>query len=244
MNGPDDYRYQAEARGLKTDDDVMRLVRQMRPVYERLLTSWLPRHHDAAIYEVACGPGVMLRFLRDQGFVNVKGSDSSEYQVTLARASGFPVTLADSLRELKGHADGTWDCLLGIDFLEHLPKERVTPFIAECFRTLKPGGSLILRTPNGDSPLVGRHLFNDISHQWAFTTIALRSLLIHGGFAPPAFADEAAAAIERQRWIKVPFMKASQAALRWLIRSATRETVAFLSPSLFVCAEKPRPTHD
>jgi len=241
MNGQDDYRDQAVARGLRTDADVDRLARLQWPVYERLLAPWLPRHHDAAIYEVACGPGVMLRFLRDQGFVNVNGSDSSEYQVTLARASGFPVTLADSFQELKGHADGTWDCLIGIDFLEHLPKESLPPFVAECHRTLKVGGCLILRLPNGDSPLVGRNLFNDLTHHWAFTTIALRSLLESRGFEAPLFADEALASIERQRWLKVPLMKVAQATLRSLIRAATRETVAYLSPNLFACATKAPP---
>ncbi len=244
MTTKDDYRSQAKARGLETADDADQLARHMRPVYDRLLTPWLPPSRNATIHEVACGPGIMLRYLRMRGYCRIEGSDSSEYQIALARASGVPVKLTDSIQELANHDVNMWDCLIAIDFIEHLPKDRIPLFIMECHRTLKPGGCLILRLPNGDSPLVGRHLFNDITHHWTFTTVALRTLLVNGGFDMPVFADEAIASIEQYRWLKVPLMKASQAVWRGLIRAATRETVKYFSPSLYVCARKPSALHD
>jgi len=164
------------------------------------------------------------------------GSDLSPCQVTLAKAAGLPVTLSDSLQELRRQADGTWDCVIGIDFIEHLSKDEFVGFLTECHRTLKPGGSLILRSPNGDSPLVGLHLFNDITHRWAYTTHAMRALLQMAGFDTVVFADEALSAIQRQRWLKVPLARLGQMVLRLAIRSATREQITYLSPSLFVGA--------
>jgi 2-polyprenyl-3-methyl-5-hydroxy-6-metoxy-1,4-benzoquinol methylase len=232
------YTYQASARGLNTSADVEALTTRMAPTYRRLLTPWLPSRRDALIYEVACGPGIMLRYLRRQGYTQASGSDSAECQTDLARAAGLAVVRADSIAELKRHPLDRWDCLIAIDFIEHLPKDGLIEFLAECQRTLKPGGCLILRAPNGDSPLVGRNLFNDITHVWAYTSIATRALLEMAGFQRVEFAEESLAGLQRHRWLKVPLMQLAQAILRRLIRAATREDVRWLHPSIYVCAWK------
>jgi SAM-dependent methyltransferase len=238
MSGSNYYEYQAQARGLLTASSVDSLAKDVAPVYRRLLSKWLPEMGDAAIYEVACGPGIMLRHLRAEGYTNLAGSDFSPCQIDLAREAGLPVTLADSLSQLKLCPPASWDCLIAIDFIEHLPKETLVDFLAESYRTLKPGGRLILRAPNGDSPFCGRNLFNDITHIWAYTSIAARALLQMAGFRHVEFADESLASIREQRWLKVPLMKFSQTALRALIRMATREQIQWLSPSIFICASK------
>lgn len=238
MNGAAYYAYQATARGLRTSADVEALTNFMASTYRRLLSGWLPTDRSAAIYEVACGPGVMLRYLKGAGYTNVSGSDSSAEQIELARSAGLAVLQADSLQELETHEENRWDCLIAIDFIEHLPKDMLIRFLALGQRKLKPGGCLILRAPNGDSPLVGRNLFNDITHFWAYTSIATRALLGMAGFMRVELADESVAALERQRWLKVPLMKVSQRLLRLLLRAATRENVEYLSPSIYVAAWK------
>ncbi len=238
MPGDAYYSYQATARGLNSPADVEALTDRMSAIYDRVLAGWLPLDRKASIYEVACGPGIMLRYLRRQGFTRLEGSDLSECQVALARAAGLPVAQADSLAELRRHPAGTWDCLIAIDFIEHVPKDVLIGFLTECHRTLNPGGCLILRAPNGDSPFVGRNLFNDITHYWAYTSIATRALLMMAGFERVEFADEALALVERHRWLKVPLMKLVQAAVRFAIRLATREHLAFLSSSYYVAAWK------
>src|SRR6185503_8767911 len=98
---------------------------------------------------------------------------------------------------------------------------------------LAPGGSLILRLPNGDSPFVGRNLFNDITHVWTYTPNCLNSLAEMHGFSRTEFMDESATAIRDQRWLKVPLAKLSAAILRALIQAATREKITHLSPNLW-----------
>jgi 2-polyprenyl-3-methyl-5-hydroxy-6-metoxy-1,4-benzoquinol methylase len=238
MNAETYYAHQARARGLTSSEDVELLVREMTPVYQRLLTPWLPRDPAAAIYEAGCGPGVMLRYLRQAGYRNVTGSDSSQCQIDLARDAGLPVRLADSLAELKEGRESSWDRVIAIDFIEHLSRDDFIEFLRQTHRALKPGGALILRGPNGDSPFVGRNYFNDITHVWACTTVALRALLGLAGYQRVEFADETIASIRRHRWLKVPLARLSRGLLRGLIRAATREDIPFLAPSLFVAAWK------
>ena len=54
------YQHQTRARGLLCEADVKRLVDLMTPVYEQTILNWLPSQKNAAIYEAACGPGIML----------------------------------------------------------------------------------------------------------------------------------------------------------------------------------------
>jgi 2-polyprenyl-3-methyl-5-hydroxy-6-metoxy-1,4-benzoquinol methylase len=238
MNAASYYDYQATARGLISATDVEVLTRLMSPIYGRLLRPWLPMDRDARIYEVACGPGIFLRFLKAEGYRNVVGSDSSPAQIALAQSSGASIVLGDSLQELKKQAADSFETIIGIDFIEHLPKDIFVEFLFECHRTLKPGGCLIMRAPNGDSPFVGRNLFNDITHYWAYTTIATQALLQMAGFKRVEFVDESLASIQHARWIKVPLMKISQVVLRLLIRSASREDVKYLSSSIYIAAWK------
>jgi SAM-dependent methyltransferase len=232
------YQYQASARGLMGADDVKRTLADMRGIYDRLLAPQLPPDRQSRIYEVACGPGLVLLYLKELGYPNISGSDNSACQTSLAQALGLPVVTADSLTELRSQRQKSLDCIIAIDFIEHLPKEILMDFLALAHDCLKPGGKLILRAPNGDSPFVGRNLFNDITHFWAYTTVATRALLSLAGFRQVIFAEESQAAIQNHRWIKIPLMSLSQKFLRFAIRSATREQVEFLSPNIFVFAEK------
>lgn len=237
MNASEEYyRYQAVARGLLSTKAVDELTGTMAVAYGGLLPRWLPADKQAEIYEVACGPGIMLRYLRSLGYTRLSGSDSAPSQIELAQAAGLSVKYGDSLSELKGHSAERWDCLIAIDFIEHLPKDALVEFLFECRRTLKRKGCLIMRAPNGDSPLVGRNVFNDITHYWAYTTIATEALLKMTGFKRVEFADESLASIQKHRWIKAPLMKCSQFLLRALIRAATREDIRYWNPSVYIAA--------
>lgn len=238
MDAGEYYTYQAKARSLFSVNDVDRLAALKSPLYDRVLLKYLPASKSAQIYEVACGPGIFLKWLRQHGYENVFGSDSSKAQIDLAQQGKLPAILADSLKELSAMPDNSQDCIVGLDFYEHLPKEIMLDFFASAQRVLRPNGTLILRGPNGDSPLIGRSLFNDITHHWALTSVAFRAVLQMLGFHHICFEDDALASIERNRPLKLPVAWLSQIILKFLLRSATREDIKCLSASFFVIASK------
>jgi 2-polyprenyl-3-methyl-5-hydroxy-6-metoxy-1,4-benzoquinol methylase len=232
------YTYQAEARGLHSVVDVMKVVAQNSLLYDKIVLPWLPINHDAPIYEAACGPGIFLHWLALRGYNNAIGSDSSEPQIALATAGKLQVSLSDSIADLQTYSAGSFDCLVGLDFYEHLPKEILLDFLYEAKRVLRPGGRLILRGPNGDSPVLGRALYNDITHQWALTITAFNAILTMVGFTRTEFRDDTLAAIQSNRWLKVPVAWIAQHTFRTLIRLATRENIKCLSASMFLCSWK------
>lgn len=232
------YAHQDKARRVMKPEDAERLCNEMRGFWLNILQGILPRDKSAKVYEAGCGPGAFLLFLKNLGYTNIEGSDFSEKQVEIARANGLNVKLADSVSDIESRGAGTIDCIFAIDFIEHLEREKAMQFLSACANALKNDGLLVLRMPNGDSPFVGRNLFNDITHQWAYTTVSMRALLEIAGFSKVEFRDETEAAVKCLRIIKIPLIRLTQWIVKVMIRMATREQIQYLSPSIFVFAKK------
>lgn len=234
----DYYQYQAAARGVHGLPDVIRGAEGRVHVWDRIVMPWLPVDRSQPVAELACGHGSFLWWLKERGFTRVAGVDSSAEQVRLARLTGVEAGQADALDWLRRQPDASQRALVGIDFIEHIAKDDLMVLLHEGRRVLAGGGRLILRYPNGDSPLVGMNLFNDITHVWTYTANCMDSLARMHGFAQTAFADEGEMAIRDHRWLKVPLCRASKAALGFLFRAAAREKVTLWSPNLWACLEK------
>ena len=233
MSHLDYYQYQAEARGIRTLDDVHRCAREKSHVYDRIVQPWLPVDKGQAIGELACGHGSFLHWLKTRGYAQVHGVDSSPEQIQFARQVGAEVDKDDVNNWLTRQPRTHFAALVGIDLVEHLPKDSFMELLRSAHGALAKGGSLVLRLPNGDSPFVGINLFNDITHVWTYTPNCLNSLAQMQGFSRTEFEDEGAAAIRDARWLKVPLAKASAAILRTLVRFSTRERIKYLSPNLW-----------
>lgn len=238
MSHFDYYQFQAQARGVKNLADVELVARQKAYVYDRIVLPWLPSNKEALINELACGHGSFLWWLKNKGFSRISGIDSSADQIQLARQVGVKVYESDVNQWLGQQAPESQHVLLGIDLAEHLSKDSFVELLRLAHKTLVPGGCLILRLPNGDSPLVGRNLFNDITHVWTYTPNCLQSLAAMTGYSSTDFVDESSAAIRDHRWIKVPLSRLATALLRILFWAATREQIDSWSPHLWVRLQK------
>lgn len=150
--------------------------------YGSYLAGWVPEDRGAAIADVACGPGWLLRFFTRRGYGNVAGVDASAEQVALARRHVPDVECGDVADFLEKRR-GALDLVTGIDIIEHLTKDEALAFLDACHSALRPGGRLVLQTPNGESPFVGSVRYGDFTHETCFTPALLRQLLELAGFA-------------------------------------------------------------
>ena len=224
------YDYQVQARGILSADDVHRDAASKAYLYDRLLLPRLPKDRASRVVELACGHGALLHWAVSHGFQQVLGLDSSPPQIAAARAAGVSVEQADVLDWLEGQPAASVAALVAIDLIEHLPKDDFMGLLAEAARVLQPGGMLILRYPNGDSPLVGLNLFNDITHVWTYTSNCVATLARMHGFARADFADEGWRVARDHRWLKVPLGWLGERLLSGVLRVVTRETVTRFSP--------------
>ena len=145
------------------------------------LREWLPADKNARIVDLACGGGKLLYFFRRMGYTNITGVDISPSQVKLARQVTPDVDEANVLEWLEAHP-ASFDLITGFDIVEHFHKDEVLRFLDACYAALKPGGRLILQTPNAESPWGTVHRYNDFTHEVGFNPNALSRILSLVGF--------------------------------------------------------------
>lgn len=104
---------------------------------------WLPYIAGGTVIEVGFGNGQAMALLRDAGW-NVRGCEFDEACVRSARAMGIDAVRGEFTEHL--FAEESVDAVVASHTIEHVPDPR--RFFEEARRVLRPGGRLVLRTPN------------------------------------------------------------------------------------------------
>ena len=102
------------------------------------------------VLELACGRGEFLDVLRDAG-IRGCGVDLDEGMVAAAVARGHEVELGDALAYLAESEAGSYGGVFAAHFVEHLQPDDVLALCRSARRALRPGGRLVLVTPNAAS---------------------------------------------------------------------------------------------
>lgn len=126
-----------------------RAVRRYREVVTRRLRKaeqLLGHRAGMKLLDVGCSSGALLAIAKDMGF-EVRGVEPAHEAAQTAIRAGFQVHegyLSDAR-----YSDDQFDIITLFEIVEHLrdPIE----LVAECARILKPGGILVVNTPNAHS---------------------------------------------------------------------------------------------
>ncbi|MBM4257543.1 MAG: class I SAM-dependent methyltransferase [Deltaproteobacteria bacterium] len=95
-----------------------------------------------ALLDVSCKEGDVLQAVAPLGFT-VRGTN---YEPTGPSQNGTPIDYGVDLLKPLPYSDASFDVVLLVEVIEHLENHRIP--IGELARILKPGGVLILTTPN------------------------------------------------------------------------------------------------
>ena len=107
----------------------------------------------AKLLDIGCGSGQALVRMRAIGW-EVEGVDFDSLAVEVAQLKGIPAHLGDLRAQV--YQDSYFDAIYMGHVLEHVYDP--VGLLRECYRVLKPGGTLVVLTPNTDS--WGHKLFN------------------------------------------------------------------------------------
>ncbi len=134
------------------------------------------------LLDIGCGGGKWLAKMRGLGW-EVRGVDFDAEAVAVAAHRGLGVDHGSL--EAVGYPGGSFDAITLNHVIEHLPDPVST--IEECRRLLKPGGHLVMVTPNSAS--LGHRLFKGVwrgleppRHLHLFCLDSMRAGLKRAGF--------------------------------------------------------------
>ena len=131
--------------------------------------------------DLGCGPGYILGYLKHLGFQHASGIDLSDEQVEIGRSLGHDCFVADAFEYLGANVC-SFDVIIAFDFVEHFTKEELPDLLKAIHRSLRPGGRLLLQTPNGSGLFTGHIVYGDLSHSTIFTPGSLQQILSLCGY--------------------------------------------------------------
>lgn len=152
------------------------------------------RFDGARVVDVGCGPGHLLDHLLERG-ARCSGVEVAETLVAEANArlEGRPCFEGVSQGSVDHLPlpDGIADVACSLEVAEHLLDDQLDAHVAEMRRILRPGGHLVLTTPNRED-LRAEHalcpdcgaVFHRIQHVRAWTAESLTAVAGRAGFEP------------------------------------------------------------
>jgi len=99
---------------------------------------------NGAVLDIGTSTGTNLRMLRELGFHNVQGLDSSEEAVRYCAAKGFDAVRRGDVCDMPFSSD-SFDLVLATDVIEHVEDD--VQAIREIARIMKPRGASLISVP-------------------------------------------------------------------------------------------------
>jgi 2-polyprenyl-3-methyl-5-hydroxy-6-metoxy-1,4-benzoquinol methylase len=100
---------------------------------------------SGSFLDIGAAQGDLLLYMQNLGW-RVSGIDLNEENVRICKSNGLEVDLCDLSITSIPHTDRSVDLIFAGEIIEHLVD--TDKFIIDIFRCLRPGGQLVLTTPN------------------------------------------------------------------------------------------------
>lgn len=135
------------------------------------------------VLDIGCGRGEILELLRQAG-VEARGVELDAELAADAVARGLDVEVGDGLHVLAAAPDGSLGGLVLIQVVEHLTPGQVAELVELAVDKVRPGGRVVIETPNPQSLYVfARAFYLDPTHVAPVHPAYLRFLFEQAGFS-------------------------------------------------------------
>jgi O-antigen chain-terminating methyltransferase len=158
------------------------IIKSRLRAYHVFLDPLAALYPGAEALDVGCGRGEWLELLDEAGFM-AQGVDLDDGMLAACRERGLRVERADALKTLSDLPADSLALVSAFHVVEHVPFDVLRAIVQEALRVLKPGGLLILETPNPENLVVGASDFYlDPSHERPIPPNLLGFVTEHAGF--------------------------------------------------------------
>lgn len=158
------------------------LIKSRLGVYAPFLKPLSSLMQPATAIDLGCGRGEWLEILGEHAF-DAFGVDLDDGMLEGCRERNLKARKADAIQSLQELPDNSMALVSAFHVVEHMPFATARTLISEALRVLKPGGLLVLETPNPENLMVGSASFyQDPSHERPVPAELLRFAVEHAGF--------------------------------------------------------------
>jgi O-antigen chain-terminating methyltransferase len=110
------------------------------------------------VLDLGCGRGEWLKLLGKRGLV-ARGVDTNPAMLDEARRQGLDVSSLDLIAALRSAEACSIGAITAFQVVEHLDANTLLELFHQAMRVLRPGGVLLLETPNPENLQVGAYSF-------------------------------------------------------------------------------------
>jgi 2-polyprenyl-3-methyl-5-hydroxy-6-metoxy-1,4-benzoquinol methylase len=142
----------ASVKMLIGSDNISRHMGQDTPYRTAALNALreIPDYRSKSFLELGCGDGFILDSLYKEGIRTLRGTTYRERDIDYIRTRDYPeylqIDCGIDLNRPLPYENGAFDVVYSTEVIEHVEGHR--NFIREAARVLKPGGWLVITTPN------------------------------------------------------------------------------------------------
>jgi len=134
------------------------IIKARLTVYLPFIVSVANELSDGIAIDLGCGRGEWLGLLKDQG-IDAMGVDIDDGMLEACRMRGVQVVQQEAIAYLKEASSESASIVSAFHLAEHLEFSDLEELVSNALRVLKPGGLLIMETPNPDNLVVGTKSF-------------------------------------------------------------------------------------
>ncbi len=132
--------------------------------------------NSAPVLDVGCGRGVFLDLLRKAG-IEAIGIDQAAESISACKAKGLTV-YQEEVRQYLASRSNQFGGIFCSHVIEHMNYENAMTFLERCHQALRPGGKLILVTPNPlDIAVITECFWMDPTHVRPYPKLLLENML-------------------------------------------------------------------
>jgi 2-polyprenyl-3-methyl-5-hydroxy-6-metoxy-1,4-benzoquinol methylase len=151
------------------------LVRRIQKRFVKLFQNASP------VLDIGCGRGIFLELLTSVGIEGV-GLDHSPESIAACKAKGFTVYCQEADEYLNQNPE-RFGGIFCSHVIEHMGYEDAMAFLELCYGAMRPGGKLVLVTPNPeDLSIIGEIFWLDPTHVRPYPRKLLERMVEAVGF--------------------------------------------------------------
>ncbi|MDN0076842.1 class I SAM-dependent methyltransferase [Crenobacter sp. SG2303] len=159
------------------------VINERLNVYLPFVDSLSKYYPNEPVLDLGCGRGEWLELMLEKCFAPF-GVDLDDGMLDECRERGLPAHKGDAIAFLKGLPNESQVVVSAFHVVEHITFEQLQSVVSESLRVLKPGGLLIMETPNPENISVGtRSFYLDPTHQRPIPDLLLSFVAEYYGFA-------------------------------------------------------------